>query len=252
MNADPSRNSAAAHRTTLSEAVRKHRPAILMVALFTSFVNLLGLTGSLFMLQVYDRVLPSRSEPTLVLLLLLVVLLYGAMALLDLVRGQVGGRIGATLQSDLDGPVFRATLMPPPGAAKETATGLQDLESVRRFLASPAAFAIFDLPFAPMFLGAIFLFHPYLGWLATGGGIVLVCLMLANQRASRAPAEVANRTAAGSVRVAEQVRQNADTVRSLGMAGAATERWRKERDSALQAEITLSDRNGSYRYPPRG
>lgn len=246
MPPDPTRKPAPGQSPVLSEAVRKHKGALLLVGLFTSFVNLLGLTGSLFMLQVYDRVLPSRSEPTLVLLLLLVVLLYASMALLDLIRGQVGGRIGAALQSDLDGPVFRATLMPPPEAQKEATTGLQDLEAVRRFLASPVAFAIFDLPFAPMFLGAIFLFHPYLGWLATGGGAVLVCLMLANQRASRAPADVAGRTAAGAVRVAEQVRQNAETVRSLGMADAATGRWRKERDSALQAEIALSDRNGSY------
>jgi ATP-binding cassette subfamily C protein len=250
MSVDPPRKSPATASPgtppLLSEALARHRPALLLVALFTSFVNLLGLTGSLFMLQVYDRVLPSRSEPTLVLLLLLVVLLYGSMALLDLIRGQVGGRIGAALQSDLDGSVFQATLMPPPDAGKEAATGLYDLEAVRKFLSSPVAFAIFDLPFAPLFLGAIFLFHPSLGWLATAGGIVLVCLMLANQRSSRAPAEVASRTAAGSVRVAEQVRQNADTIRSLGMAGAATQRWRKERDTALQAEIVLSDRNGSY------
>lgn len=208
--------------------------------------NLLGLTGSLFMLQVYDRVLPSRSEPTLLLLLVLVVGLYGAMGLLDLIRGQVGARIGAALQSDLDEPVFRATLAPPPSALKEAATALYDLEAVRRFLSSPLAFAIFDLPFAPMFLAAIFLFHPAMGWLATGGGVVLVILMLANQRSSRAPSEVASRTAAGSVRIAEQIRTNADTVRSLGMAGTAVARWRKERDSALIAEITLSDRNGSF------
>ena len=230
----------------LAEATWKHRPAVLLIALFTTFVNVLGLTGSLFMLQVYDRVLPSRSEPTLVVLFLLVVLLYGSMALLDLVRGQVGARVGAAVQADLDGPVFSATLAPPPQAAREAMTGLQDLEAVRRFLASPVAFAIFDLPFAPMFLGAIFLFHPWLGWLATTGGLVLVGLMLLNQRASRSPSEVASRTAAASVRTAEQVRQNAETVKGLGMAEAATVRWRRERDTALEAEIALSDRNGSF------
>jgi ATP-binding cassette subfamily C protein len=128
------------------------------------------------MLQVYDRVLPSRSEPTLVLLLLLVVLLYGSMGLLDLIRGQVGARIGAALQSDLDGPVFRATLMPPPDAGKEAATGLYDLEAVRKFLSSPVAFAIFDLPFAPMFLGAIFLFHPSLGCWSANTPTIFPCI----------------------------------------------------------------------------
>ncbi|MFO1174412.1 MAG: type I secretion system permease/ATPase [Paracoccaceae bacterium] len=230
----------------VAEVARRHRPAVAFLALFTTFVNLLGLTGSLFMLQVYDRVLPSRSEPTLVMLLLLVVGLYAALGLLDLIRGQIGARIGAALQAELDEPVFRATLAPPPGAAPEAATALADLEAVRRFLSSPLAFAIFDLPFAPLFLAAIFLFHPAMGWLAVGGGAVLVALMLANQRLSRAPADRASRTTAGSARLAEQIRVNADTVLSLGMARAAVARWRAERDQALAAEIALSDRNGSY------
>ncbi len=230
----------------LGLAIRKHRAAIVLVAVFTTFVNLLGLTGSLFMLQVYDRVLPSRSEPTLLMLFLLVALLFGAMGLLDLIRGQVGARIGAALQSDLDERVFKASLSPPPSAYMAAATALYDLEAVRRFLSSPLAFAFFDLPFAPLFLAAIFIFHPMLGWLAAGGGAVLVCIMLINQWASRTPAEVAGRTAAGSTRVAEQLRAQADTVRSLGMSAAAVTRWRKERDSALAADIALSDSNGSF------
>ena len=230
----------------LGSATRKHLTAIVLIAVFTTFVNLLGLTGSLFMLQVYDRVLPSRSEPTLLLLFLLVALLFGAMGLLDLIRGQIGARIGAALQSDLDARVFKASLAPPPSAQKAAATALYDLEAVRKFLSSPLAFAFFDLPFAPLYLAAIFIFHPMLGWLAAGGGAVLVCIMLINQWASRAPSEVAGRTAAGSTRVAEQLRAQADTLRSLGMSAAAVTRWRKERDAALAAEIALSDRNGSF------
>ena len=102
----------------LGLAIRKHRAIIVLVAVFTTFVNLLGLTGSLFMLQVYDRVLPSRSEPTLLMLFLVVALLFAAMGLLDLIRGQVGARIGAALQSDLDERVFKVTLSPPPSACK--------------------------------------------------------------------------------------------------------------------------------------
>lgn len=230
----------------LGLAIRKYRPAIVLVAVFTTFVNLLGLTGSLFMLQVYDRVLPSRSEPTLLMLFLLVALLFGAMGLLDLIRGQVGARIGAALQSDLDERVFKASLSPPPSAYMAAATALYDLEAVRKFLSSPLAFAFFDLPFAPLYLAAIFIFHPMLGWLAAGGGAVLVCIMLINQWVSRKPSEVAGRTAAGSTRVAEQLRTQADTVRSLGMSAAAVTRWRKERNSALAADIALSDSNGSF------
>lgn len=230
----------------LGDAVRKHLPAVLLVAIFTFFVNMLGVTGSLFMLQVYDRVLPGHSVPTLVMLLIVTIGLYTAMAVLDMFRGQIGARIGAALQSDLDEPVFGAALEPPPPVAKEAATALFDLEAVRRFLSSPLAFAIFDLPFAPFFLILIFLFHPLLGLLAAGGGLVLVLVMLANQRASRSRSEAASRTSAGATRTAELLRSQADTVRSLGMVGNAVARWREDRDASLIAEIGLSDRNGGF------
>lgn len=232
--------------TELGRALRAHRLAIALVAVFSTFVNLLGLTGSMFMLQVYDRVLPSRSEPTLVLLTVLVIVLFAAMGLLDLLRGQVGARIGAALQSAFDERVFRASLAPAPSMAKEAATALGDLEAVRRFLSAPVAFAFFDLPFAPVFIAIIWLFHPLLGWLAIGGSVVLVALMLLNQQASRSPGEIAGQTSSVSTRTAEQIRVQSDTVRSLGMVSAAIARWRKDRDAALRAEIALSDQNGGY------
>ena len=231
---------------TLSAAAARHIPALLLIALFSTFVNLLMLTGPLFMLQVYDRVLASRSEPTLVALFLLIIGLFAAMALLEAVRGRIGTRIGATLQADLDARVFRAAMAAPQSVGKEAATALYDLEAVRKFAGSPLAFAFFDMPFAPLFFGAIFILHPLLGWLAIGGGIVLVIIMLLNQIFSRTPSEVAGRTSAASTRVSEQIRTQADTVRSLGMSGAAIARWRKERDAALVSEIALSDRNGGF------
>lgn len=231
---------------TLSAAAARHIPALLLIALFSTFVNLLMLTGPLFMLQVYDRVLASRSEPTLVALFLLIIGLFAAMALLETVRGRIGTRIGATLQADLDARVFRAAMAAPQSVSKEAATALYDLEAVRKFAGSPLAFAFFDLPFAPLFFGAIFILHPLLGWLAIGGGLVLVIIMLLNQIFSRKPSEVAGRTSAASTRVSEQIRTQSDTVRSLGMSGAAIARWRKERDAALVSEIALSDRNGGF------
>ncbi len=231
---------------TLSAAAARHIPALLLIALFSIFVNLLMLTGPLFMLQVYDRVLASRSVPTLVALFLLIVGLFAAMALLETVRGRIGTRIGATLQADLDARVFRAAISAPQSVAKEAATALYDLEAVRKFAGSPLAFAFFDLPFAPLFFGAIFILHPLLGWLAIGGGLVLIIIMLLNQIFSRKPSEVAGRTSAASTRVSEQIRTQSDTIRGLGMSGAAITRWRKERDAALVSEIALSDRNGSF------
>jgi len=231
---------------TPSGALYRHRSALLLVALFSIFVNLLMLAGPLFMLQVYDRVIPSRSEPTLVALFLLLIGLFAAMALLEAVRGRIGARIGASLQSDLDARVFSAAMFAPQSVAKEAGTALYDLEAVRKFAGSPLAFAFFDLPFAPLFFATIFILHPLLGWLACGGGAVLVVIMLLNQALSRKPSEVAGRTSAAATRVSEQIRTQSDTVRSLGMSGAAITRWRKERDASLVSEIALSDRNGGF------
>nr|WP_304504773.1 type I secretion system permease/ATPase [Defluviimonas sediminis] len=219
---------------------------LILVTVFTIVVNLLGLTGSLFMLQVYDRVLPGHSVPTLVMLLLAVAALLAAMGGLDAVRGQIGARIGAALQSQCDGPLFLATLDPPPSAAREAATALHDLEAVRRFLGSPQMFALLDLPFAPLFFGLIFLFHPLLGWLAITGGFLLVAIMLVNQISSRGTGETSARASATAARNAELIRAGADTVRSLGMSGNAASRWRSDRDRALAAEIDLGDRNGGF------
>ena len=139
------------------------------VFVFSIFTNLLMLSGPLYMLQVYDRVLGSRSEETLVSLSILLAFLFLMMGLLDYARGRVAARIGARFQDGMDGRVFSASL----SAARRKGgaqTGLQDLEAVQRLLTSPAFMAIFDIPWTPLFLLAIFIFHPWLGWLALGGG----------------------------------------------------------------------------------
>ncbi|MEL6692699.1 MAG: ABC transporter transmembrane domain-containing protein [Pseudomonadota bacterium] len=227
-------------------SLRPFVPTLALIALFSTFVNLLMLTGPLFMLQVYDRVLSSRSEATLLVLFLLVIGLYGAMGLLDFVRSRIGARIGARLQEELDEPVFKTMLRAPASVARQAVTGLSDIEAVRRFFGAPVAFALFDLPFTPLFVAAIFIFHPLLGWLALAGGGVLVMLSLINQFVSRKPSALAGQTASVSTRTAEQIRTQPDTVRALGMTDAAITRWRDTRDRSLTAEVALSDRNGGF------
>jgi PrtD family type I secretion system ABC transporter len=227
-------------------SLRPNLGAIAFIGLFSVFVNLLMLTGPLFMLQIYDRVLASRSEATLIALFVLVVGLYSAMALLDFVRGRVGARIGARMQADLDPVVFAAVLRAPPQLAKEAATGLSDLESVRRFCSSPVAFALFDAPFTPLFIAAIFIFHPLLGWLAVAGGGTLLVISLINQWVSRKPGASAAQTAAQAARISEQIRTEPETIRSLGMTMPAIAKWQSHRGKALQADIALSDRNGGF------
>ena len=160
----------------LKAARAEHRRLFWAVGIFSVLVNILKLTGPLYMLQVYDRVLGSRSEATLVALSLLVTFLFLAMGLLDHARSRVMARIGAAMQDKLDRRVFaaamkRLALVPtdPVGLAAQ-----RDLEAVQRLWASPVLMSIFDIPFTPFFIAAIFVFHPLLGWLAVGGGVFLI------------------------------------------------------------------------------
>jgi ATP-binding cassette, subfamily C, bacterial len=218
------------------------------IALFSIFVNLLMLTGPLYMLQVYDRVLGSRSEATLLALTLMIAVLFAIMGMLDHARARLAARIGATVQSRLDDRVFRGELSAAlaPGARSRPASGLSDLDAVKRLFASPVLFAVFDMPWAPVFVAAIFLFHPWLGWLALAGGGLLLVITSANQFATRAPENEAHRAAMAGDAFAENVRQQAETVRALGMTEAALTRWRRMRRSTLQAQLGSSDRVGAF------
>lgn len=215
------------------------------VFLFSIFTNLLMLSGPLYMLQVYDRVLGSRSEETLVSLSILLAFLFLMMGLLDYVRGRVAARIGARLQDGLDARVFSASLT---RARREGGpqTGLQDLESVQRLFSSPAFLAIFDIPWTPLFLFAIFLFHPWLGWLAVAGGGLLVTVAVLNQAVTRSPLRRAASASLRADRMAGQMQSEAELIRSLGMQNAVFTRWQGQRKVALGQSITAADRVGSF------
>jgi len=219
-----------------------------VVFLFSAFVNLLMLTGPLYMLQVYDRVLGSRSIETLLALTILVAFLYLMMGLLDFARGRLLGRVGARFQESLDRRVFSAILRKSSLASARTVppTGLRDLESIQRLLSSPALLAVYDIPWTPIFLLAIFIFHPWLGLLATGGGIVLILVTILNQRTTRQPTATANSATYQSELISEQIRAEAETVQSLGMRGAAFDRWQKARGMALERTMSATDLSGGF------
>nr|WP_198671057.1 type I secretion system permease/ATPase [Oceanibium sediminis] len=224
------------------------RGVFLSIALFSVFVNLLMLTGPLFMLQVYDRVLSSRSEATLVALFGLVAALYLLMGFLDYARGRVAARIGARFQDDMDERVFDATLRRAvsPVERARPATGLRDLEAVQRFMSAPVLFAIFDMPWTPIFIFAIFIFHPMLGWLAVGGGLLLITITLLNQLTTARPVQDAAVAGARSDAFATGARDEAELIQGLGMRPAVMARWRETRSEALAEHIAASDRTGTF------
>ncbi|WP_442970006.1 type I secretion system permease/ATPase [Roseovarius sp. ZX-A-9] len=218
------------------------------VFLFSIFVNVLMLTGPLFMLQVYDRVLGSRSEETLVALAILVAALYGLMGCLDYARGRVLARFGARFQSRLDDRVFDAVLQRAllPKERGAPASGLRDLEMVQGIFTSPVMLALFDVPWTPLFIAAIFIFHPILGWLAVAGGAFLIVITLLNAVLTRGKTLEAQMASGQANAFAEQVRRSAEVVRSQGMGTAVSARWHMMRDKSLSDTMRASDWTGLF------
>ena len=217
-------------------------------AIFSFFVNMLMLTGPLYMMNVYDRVLGSRSLETLVALSALVAYLYACMGVLDFVRARLMGRAGARFQTRLDRRVFSASLRSVQAgrAGREAQTAMRDLEGVQRAITSPALMSIFDLPFAPIFFAGIFVFHAWMGWLAVGAALVLVLLALANQAATRRPLEVAAQTAFQAEAAGQQLRAESETIGALGMRESAFRRWQQARALSLRTSIEAQDAGGTY------
>ena len=214
------------------------RGLLAAAVVFSVFLNLLMLTGPLYMLQVYDRVLGSRSEATLVALTALVAFLFLAMGLLDHARGRVLTRIGARVQAALERRVFGASLkrqMLVPDDPLALAAQ-RDLEAMQRFWSSQLAGALIDMPWTPFFIAAIFVFHPMLGLLAIAGGVVIVVVAILNQTRTKTP--LARSTGAGlqADRIADLLKSEAETIRALGMTGAAFDRWQRARAVALTPE----------------
>ncbi len=215
---------------------------------FSIFANLLMLTGPLFMLQVYDRVLTSRSEETLVALFLLVGLLYGLMAGLDFARGRIVARFGARFQSILDKRVFDATLRQSihPRVRATTATASRDLESIQTLCASPVLLAVMDIPWTPLFIAAIFVFHPTLGWLALAGGACLILVALLNQRLTHRKLANAQSASARANLLSEHARQASEIICAQGMKEQVSDRWSQQRADALRQSVRASDWTGSF------
>lgn len=231
----------------LRAARRESRSLYWFVGVFSFFANLLMLTGPLYMLQVYDRVLGSRSVETLVALSVLVAFLYGMMGLMDYARGRIMGRVAARFQTRLDRRVFDAVIRKSAVLPDEnTATGLRDLEAIQRLMSSPVLMAFFDIPWTPIFIIGIWMFHPWLGILALIGGGLLVLVTLINQAVTRQPLANSNRTTVASEAISDQLRTESEMVQAMGMRDAAFARWQVLRKEALVNQIRAADLGGSF------
>ena len=231
------------------DATRRDMRGLLLAAFFFSvFVNILMLTGPLYMLQVYDRVLGSRSEPTLWALSGLMAFLYLVMGILDYSRGRIMARVGARMQERLDRRVFAAALKRMQQVPNDplALAAQRDLEAVQRLWASPVLIAVFDIPWAPMFLAAIFVFHPLLGWMSVAGGVILVVITILNQTMTKDPLRRANAATLKGEMLSDSIKQEAEAVQALGMTNAAFDRWQVARKMALVQGIAAADLGGVF------
>lgn len=239
-----------AGKAELRAALSKNRGYFWFIGLFSMFVNLLMLTGPLYMLQVYDSVLGSQSVPTLISLTLLVAFMYGMMGLLDHARARVMARVGARFQSDLDQRVFEAQLRVPMlslYAEKDLKLGgLRDLSTVQKALTSPVFMSLYDIPFAPIFLFGIFLFHPYLGMLSIAGGTVLVILAVANRLVTKESLLISQSASHQADMLSDVMSKESEMIQSMGMQKAAFARWNALRGNALDKQILSSDAQGVF------
>ncbi len=230
-------------RSELGDALRACRSAFIGVGVMSCMINLLYLTGSIFMLEIYDRVLPSRSIPTLVGLVILAGGLYVAQGALDLIRGRILVRIGTSLDETLNARVFETVVRLPlmVGGRNEGLQPLRDLDNVRSFLSSMGPGAFFDLPWLPFYLAICFAFHVMIGLTALVGAIILVALTIATEFMSREPAREAMGLAARRNDLAATSRRNAEVLVAMGMSGRLTRRWSEANEKYLAGNQRASD-----------
>jgi PrtD family type I secretion system ABC transporter len=232
----------------LGTALWACRQAFVALALFSALINVLTLTGSLFMLQVYDRVLPSRSVPTLVGLALLTGVLFAFHVTFEMMRGRIVARIGGWLDERTSPQVFRVVVELPltTGTPADGLRPLRDLDQIRGFLASAGPTALFDLPWIPLFLGLCFLFHPWIGITALIGAIALLTLTLSTELLVKKPTSTATRASSARAAIAEAGRKNAEVLRAMGMAGRLGAVWAEHNARYLDAQTRASDIAGGF------
>jgi PrtD family type I secretion system ABC transporter len=233
-------------RSELADALRTCRGAFIGVGVMSCMINLLYLTGSIFMLEVYDRVLPSRSVPTLVGLAILAGGLYIAQGVLDLIRGRILGRVGTALDESLNARVFETIVRLPllVGSRNEGLQPLRDLDNVRSFLSGMGMSAFFDLPWLPLYLAICFAFHVMIGLTALVGAVILISLTVVTEFLSRAPAREATSLAARRNDLAATSRRNAEVLVAMGMSGRLTGRWSAVNEKYLAGNQRASDVTG--------
>jgi len=231
--------------TELERALRACRPSFLALALFSLCVNLLALASPIYMLQLYDRVLSSRSIDTLIMLAIIVVAALGVMSLLDAIRRLILTRVAAWFHERLAPVVLRSSLQAALGPADgQAARGMRDLDAVRGFFGGSGIMPLMDIPWTPIFIAVLFTLHPLLGAIGLGSALLLFGLAVLNEMTTRAALHRANATGLRSQHQAEAALRNAEVIRAMGMFRGFIEYWRRD-DAAAESERRVAADRGT-------
>ena len=230
----------------LKAVTRASRGAFVSTAIFSSIVNILMLTGPLFMLQVYDRVLSSGSVPTLVALIAIVMILYAYYGFLEYLRSRLLVRIGRRVEERLRSRVFDVmtahALRRTPGVGSQP---LSDLATIRQYLSGQGPFAFLDMPWMPVYLAIIFMMHWVLGTASLFAAAAIFALAILSERMTRGPVAEATKAAIKSAQMTEEGRRNAEALYSLGMLGSLRSRWLEVQQHSLDNQTKANDAGGA-------
>lgn len=232
----------------LADAVRDCRQAFAGIGLFSFFINILMLTGALFMLQIYDRVLPSRSIPTLAGLVILALTLFLFLGALDLLRGRLLVRVGGYLDESLSARIYDAVVRLPLRSVRQ-GDGLQpirDFDQIRSFLSGLGPTALFDLPWLPIYLAICFVFHFWIGFTALIGAIILVSLTLLTEYWVREPMKAAGKFGAQRNNIGEASYRNAEVLSAMGMGARMRGRWAQVNAKYIEHQTQATDISGGF------
>ncbi len=227
----------------LRAAAREARVAVVYLAAFSLFINLLVLTSPIYMMQVYDRVLASGKIETLVMLTIIAGIAVLVLGLLEMVRGQILARVGQWLDRKLSPELIATSLRATFHGGAANAQALRDLGLVRAFLTGPGVNTLFDAPWTPIFLAIIWLMHPLLGMLGVAAALLLLGLAALNEYLSRRPLKDAGLLAIASVQQADQAVRNADAFQAMGMLPGFLAGWTRRNEQALALQLAAADRN---------
>lgn len=231
----------------LKAVLKKSKDSFIYVGFVSMFINILMLVPSIYMLQLYDRVLASRSEYTLLMLTLITVVLFAMLGSLELVRSRILVRVGNKIDSELSSRIFNAMFaMANKFPGKASSQPLGDLTQIRQFMTGTPLFAFFDAPWMPIYIAILFVFDVYFGIFAIFAAIVILTLTIINDKKTKEELENANKTYQSSTNFVSHSLRNAEVIEAMGMHENVKKRWLNRYIDFLNKQSTASDEAGLW------